>query len=280
MTHKAQHIDGTLIAEEIHESVKNTIAESNITPHLAIVLVGETPESLSYIAIKKKRAESVGIMFALYKLPEKSKEEEIIETITFLNNDPDIHGVMVQLPLPKHINTQNILNHIEPSKDVDCLNPHTIEKYTYGQDCFEPPLAGALRKCLEYTNVRLDRKRALIITKNKPLADVLSFACSMYSIIPKTHLYGTDHSVIENESFDIIITVVGAPHSVTHDMLKHCSIVIDMSFIKKPDGTITSDTDQKEVERTVEWMTTVPGGAGPITVALLLKNTLDAALDA
>ncbi len=269
----AQIIDGKVLAEKILLELKGKISRLNRPPGLATILIGDDPASHLYVRNKKKASEKVGIEFHEYLCGQKCysdiTELEILEMIKWLNKNPSTDGIIVQLPLPKKFNAQKIINSIDPKKDVDGFHPENPHQ-------LNPPLIAAIKLALAYTQENLEDKKVLIISKNpifsNPLEKILlQEGLKIESIRP-------DHKelVKKTQLADVIITLVGKKHFIKKSMVKNDVIIIDAGTNLVDKNKWVGDVDP-EVKEVAKWFTPVPGGIGPLTVAMVLKNTYELA---
>ncbi|MAG29158.1 bifunctional methylenetetrahydrofolate dehydrogenase/methenyltetrahydrofolate cyclohydrolase [bacterium] len=273
MTTKAKIIDGKSIANDIQNEVAEQITNLKLTPGLGVILVGNDPASELYVSLKQKAANKVGINFCLYKFDEDAKESEILETINWLNKDDEIHAILVQLPLPKHLDEDVIIQAINSKKDVDGFHPQNIKAYLNNEPTIAPGLSMGIIQLITSTGENLKDKTALIIAKSeeftKPLEHTLSaFGVQSQSIQPNDP---TLRDVMP--TFDIIITAIGKPKWIMADFIKEKAILIDVGTTKLNNETV-GDVDFESCKLKASWITPVPGGVGPMTVAMLLKNTV------
>lgn len=267
-------IDGKSLADTIQQEICQEISQKNLQPNLAVILVGDDPASKIYVELKKKAARQVGINFHEYLLDKATQTPEILKIINFLNNDQQIDAILVQLPLPKHINTDQIIQVIDPKKDVDGFHPTNIQKLLSGQNDFVPGLPLGIIKLIDSTNENIAGKTAVIVSKSdifyQPLAKLLSDRqVNVKTIKP-------DKKNIKDETLvaDILIVACGQPFFITADMVKPDAIVIDVGTNKIDNSHVVGDVDFSAVFDKVKFITPVPGGVGPMTVAMLLYNTL------
>lgn len=273
-------IDGKKISSEIKETIRSEVGLFNkkygkdVT--LAVVLVGNNPASLVYVKNKTKMAEYCGIKFLCHHLPEESSENQVIEVVKFLAESENVDGIFVQLPLPNHLDTDKIISHIPPEKDVDGFLPTNMGKLLIGQDCNVACTPSGIIELLKGYNITLSGKHAVIIGRSnivgKPMAMLLLQEDCTVTIC---------HSKTENlkehcRKADIVICAVGKPNLLTADMVKEGAVVIDVG-INKTDKGLTGDVDFINVKEKASYITPVPGGVGPMTVTMLMKNTLNCA---
>ena len=269
----AQIIDGKTIAEKIKADLAQEIFTNFLRPNLAVLLIGDDPASRLYVSLKKKACQQVGIQFHEYLLPTEISEQQVLESINFLNQDETVDAILVQLPLPKHLNTNTIIEAINPDKDVDGFHPTNIKKILVGSNTFIPGLALGIIKLLEATQENLSGKQAVIIAKNdvfyQPLTKILADKkISAQLVDPKN----PDLSKYTSQA-DILIVAIGQAFFIKADMVKNNAIIIDIGT-NKVGETVVGDVDYSDVFEKVGHITPVPGGVGPMTVAMLLYNTV------
>lgn len=273
-------LDGKALASSIQANLKNEIEtfkkETHVTPGLAVILVGDDPASHAYVNRKAKACKEVGIYSVLHEMPADIEEEDILSTIEMINNNPKIHGLLVQLPLPKHINTSKLLEKISPAKDVDGFHPYNFGKLIAGLDTFAPCTPLGIMKLLEANGIDVKGLNACVIGASnivgKPLAAMLLNAGATVDIC---HILTKDlksHTL----NADIVCVGVGKPNLLTADMVKDDAIVIDIG-INKVENKIVGDADYENISQKCSSITPVPGGVGPMTIAMLLANTYEAA---
>jgi methylenetetrahydrofolate dehydrogenase (NADP+)/methenyltetrahydrofolate cyclohydrolase len=283
-------IDGKLTAQAIKEEIKKEVAsmiDSDIaTPHLAAILVGDDPASQTYVASKEKAAQLVGITSSIYKFESDITEEEILQTIDYLNNDPEIDGFIVQLPLPDHINVDKVLNSIDPSKDVDGFHPVNVGRMALGLPAFISATPAGILELIERYKIDTVGKHCVVLGRSNIVGSPMSILMAKKAY-PGNATVTVCHSKTENiekyiKSADILICAIGQPQFVKGNMVKEGAIIIDVGIHRLPADTekgyrIVGDVDFEEVSKKASYITPVPGGVGPMTIAMLLKNTLLAA---
>jgi methylenetetrahydrofolate dehydrogenase (NADP+)/methenyltetrahydrofolate cyclohydrolase len=276
----AQIIDGKKVAAEIKENLKKEIEElksKGIHPGLAVVLVGENPASVKYVSNKEKTCESLGIKSLGHKLPESTTQEELLKLIDQLNNDPQVHGILVQLPLPKHLNEKEIMYRIAPEKDVDGFGPHSLGKLMLDEPGFIPCTPHGAIKMLEAYGVDPAGKHAVVIGRSiivgKPLALLL---LRKNATVTMCHSKTPDLKA-ECQKADILCVAVGKAKLVKGDWIKEGAAVIDIGINVTEEGKLVGDVDFDAAKERAGWITPVPGGAGPMTIAMLMYNTVLAA---
>lgn len=281
-------LDGKALALQIKEEIANEVrqltAAGHRAPHLAAVIVGEDGASMTYVANKEKSSREVGFTSSVYRLPEKISERELLETINFLNNDPDIDGFIVQLPLPKHINEQRVINAISPDKDVDGFTPVNIGRMVLGEECFVPATPMGICTLLRRYGIETIGKHCVVIGRSNivgtPVANLLSrkgFDCTV------TMCHSRTQNLAElTRQADILVVAIGKPEFITADMVKPDAVMVDVGIHRLPDASkkngyrVIGDVKHSEVDSKCSWVTPVPGGVGPLTIVSLLQNTLNA----
>jgi methylenetetrahydrofolate dehydrogenase (NADP+)/methenyltetrahydrofolate cyclohydrolase len=283
-------IDGKTIAAtvkaEIANEVKKMIDDNQKTPHLAAVLVGNDPASETYIASKERACKEVGFTSSIYKLSENTTEKDLLKTIEFLNNDEDIDGYIVQLPLPKHIDTNKIIFAIDPKKDVDGFHPQNVGRMVMDMPSFLPATPAGIMTLLERSNIETEGKNCVVVGRSNIVGTPVAILLSRNS----KKANGTVtlcHSRTKNlkdicATADILIAAIGKPEFITADMVKDGAVVIDVGIHRINDNSekgykIVGDVKFNEVAPKCSFITPVPGGVGPMTIVSLLSNTLKAA---
>lgn len=270
-------IDGKTLAQQYLVDIRNQIATLACQPSLAVILVGNHPASQIYVKHKQRACEAVGIHSLCIQTEADISEAALIETIQGLNEDPEISGILVQLPLPAHIRTQNIIEAIHPDKDVDGFHPLNLGKLAQGQPRLRPCTPFGVMKLLESINVGLAGKHAVIVgTSNivgKPMALELLQAGATITLCHRR----TQDLAFHTRQADILIAAAGSPRLITAAMIKSGSIVIDIGITRLADGSLSGDVDFAEAQKIAAYITPVPGGVGPMTVAMLMQNTYLAA---
>ena len=283
-------IDGKKISEqlldEIKSSVQNRIKINLKVPHLAAILVGEDGASKTYVNSKIKACEKVGFKSSLFKYDDSISEIGLISQIKKVNEDKDIDGFIVQLPLPRHIDQDKILYEVDPCKDVDGFHPNNYGKMTLGVDTFLPATPAGIIELIERTEIQTEGKKCLVIGRSQIVGRPISILLSLNktfgnSTVTLAHSRSVDLKKLCLES-DIIISAIGIPEFIKGDMIKEGSSIIDVGITRVKDLSsskgykIVGDVDLKSVSSKVGFITPVPGGVGPMTISMLLKNTLKA----
>ena len=271
------------IKDEIALSVKVIVSSGSRPPHLAAVIVGDDGASLTYVGSKVRACKRVGFDSSLVKLPESTSESELLEKVKELNNDSNIDGYIVQLPLPNHIDSQKILMAVDPSKDVDGFHPSNFGKMALSLPTFISATPYGIMELLDRYNVETSGKHTVVIGRSDIVGRPISILMSRKSN-PGNSTVTLAHSRTKNIKeltlqADIIISALGVPNFVKADMVKQGAVIIDVGITRvtndsKKGYEIVGDVDYKNVSRKASFITPVPGGVGPMTIAMLLKNTL------
>ncbi|PIU58488.1 MAG: bifunctional methylenetetrahydrofolate dehydrogenase/methenyltetrahydrofolate cyclohydrolase FolD [Deltaproteobacteria bacterium CG07_land_8_20_14_0_80_38_7] len=274
-------INGKEIAANIRRALKKellALKDKSIIPGIAVILVGENPASQIYVRNKNKACGEIGIASFEHKLSETTSQDELLSLIKKLNADNKVHGILVQLPLPSHIDEQTIINAISPSKDVDGFHPENIGRLLLGLKAFRPCTPLGIMELLSRINYDIKGKHAVVLGRSnivgKPVALLLLEQHATVTIC---------HSKTENlpevvKSADILVAAIGKPNFVKGSWIKKGAVIIDVGINRLDDGKIVGDVDFDEAKKSAYAITPVPGGVGPMTIAMLLKNTVDAAM--
>ncbi len=287
----AQIIDGKKLAAdtraEIAAGVAALKAERGITPGLAVILVGDNPASVSYVTAKEKACAEAGMYSREIRLPADTPEAVVIDTVKALNDDPAIHGILVQLPLPKGIREKKVIDTIAAEKDVDGFTPVNVGKMLIGEDCFLPCTPHGIVKLIEVTGMDIQGKHAVVIGRSnivgKPVAVLLSRKGKNANATVTLCHTGTPDVSVYTKTADIVVVAAGRPDTLTGDMLKPGAVVIDVGVNRVPDATkpkgyrLCGDADFDSCAQVASAITPVPGGVGPMTITMLLWNTLESA---
>lgn len=281
-------IDGKAIAAQVRGEVAEKVSAlkaKGITPCLAVILVGENPASVSYVTGKQKALAEVGMADRSLHLPESTTEEELLKIIDDLNKDTAVHGILVQLPLPKHINEEKVLLAIDPEKDVDGFHPMNVGNLVIGKKAFLPCTPHGIIVLLEKMGIETRGKHAVVIGRSNIVGKPVSLLLARKETnctVTICHT-GTKNMAEMTRQADILIAATGRPHTVTKDMVKPGAVVIDVGVNRIPDDTkksgfrLTGDCDYADLLETASFITPVPGGVGPMTIAMLMFNTLESA---
>lgn len=282
-------IDGKELARslrgEIAAGVAGLKAEKGVTPGLAVILVGDNPASVSYVTAKKRACAEAGMLSREIRLPAETTEEELIARVKELNADPEIHGILVQLPVPKHIRDKAVIDAIAPEKDVDGFTPINVGKMMIGDECFLPCTPHGIIKLIEFSGMDIRGKHVVVIGRSnivgKPVAALLARK-ETNATVTLCHT-GTPDVAHFTRDADIVVVAAGRPNTLTGDMLKPGAVVIDVGVNRIPDETnpkgfrLVGDADFESCSKVAGAITPVPGGVGPMTITMLLWNTLESA---
>lgn len=273
-------IDGKKISAEVRDEIKAEVAkytEKGIEITLAVVKVGEHPASAVYVRNKQKACEYVGIKSVAYELKEETTEEELLELVDKLNKDEAIDGILVQLPLPKHIDEDKILNAIDSRKDVDGFHPNNVGKMMVGEDTFLPCTPAGIIQLLKRTNIELEGKECVVIGRSNIVGKPMSILMLKENCtVTIAHSRTKDLKEVTKRA-DILIVAIGKPKFITADYVKEGAVVIDVGIHRNDEGKLCGDVDFEEVEPKAYAITPVPGGVGPMTVTMLMANCLKSA---
>lgn len=281
-------IDGKKIAADIRAGVAEKVKklkENGVEPCLAVILVGENPASVSYVTGKRKALAEAGIADRSVNLPESTTEEELLKIIDELNKDNDVDGILVQLPLPKHIDEDKVLLAIEPSKDVDGFHPVNVGNLMIGRKGFLPCTPHGIIVLLKTIGIETDGKHAVVIGRSNIVGKPVSMLLARKDVnctVTICHT-GTKNMAELTVQADIIVVASGRPHTLTKDMVKDGAVVIDVGVNRIPDSSkksgfrLTGDCDFDDLVEKTSFITPVPGGVGPMTIAMLIQNTLESA---
>lgn len=276
----AKIIDGKAVSQFVKDEVKKEVSalgEKGVSVGLAVIIVGNDPASRTYVNNKKKACEATGIISEEYALPEDTTMDELLALIKELNAKKSINGILCQLPLPKHLDEKAVIENIDPIKDVDAFHAVNTGHIMIGDYSFLPCTPAGIMEMLKYYNIEIEGKECVVIGRSnivgKPMAMLL---------LQKNGTVTICHSRTKNlkevtSRADILVAAVGIPYFVTADMVKDGAVVIDVGMDRNKDGKLCGDVDFAEVEKKASYITPVPGGVGPMTIATLMKNTVTAA---
>jgi len=283
-------IDGKMVAETIKEQLKKEVIElidKDINPHLVAILVGDDGASQTYVASKQKACQEVGILSTLYTFNSDVSEEELLNTIKFLNEDDEIHGMIVQLPLPKHINIEKVMASIAPEKDVDGFHAMNVGRMALGLPSYLPATPNGIMELIKHYKIETEGKHCVVIGRSHIVGLPMSIMMGQKnypgnSTVTLCHSKTPDLKSVA-ASADILIVAIGQPEFVKADMVKEGAVVIDVGIHRIPDETkksgfrLVGDVDFNEVSQKCSFITPVPGGVGPMTIVSLMMNTVKAA---
>lgn len=283
-------IDGKKIAAEIRAETKlevDQLKEHGVSPCLAVILVGQNPASKAYVGSKVRACEETGIKSIKVEMDSSVSEQDLLSEIDKLNNDASVYGILVQLPLPHHINEERVTQHILPSKDVDGFHPENVGKLSIGIDCLTPCTPSGIPELITRSGIEMSGKHAVIIGRSnivgKPMMNILVQKGAKANCTVTCCHSGTDHLANFTRQADILIAAIGVPEFVTAGMVKDGAAVIDVGINRVDDADnprgyrLVGDVDFDSVKEVAGAITPVPGGVGPMTVAMLMKNTVKAA---
>jgi len=287
----AKILDGNKVAQEMRaemaEEIRALKEEHGITPGLAVVLVGDDPASQVYVRNKGRACEQVGIRSDTYRFPADYPEEELLGLISKLNDDPEVHGILVQLPLPKHIDEEKVLYAIDPNKDVDGFHPVNVGKLMIGKPGFLPCTPHGIQQLLLRSGIEIEGKHVVVVGRSnivgKPVAMILVQKQKGANATVTICHTGTKDLGYHTRQADILIVAAGRPKTVTADMVKEGAVVVDVGVNRVEDPSskrgyrLVGDVDFDSVKEKASAITPVPGGVGPMTITMLLRNTIDAA---
>ena len=277
----ARLIDGKALALQVREKLATesaaVLAKTGMKPGLATILVGDDPASHLYVKSKQKACDAAGIYIDDHKLPASTTQAELLALIEKENADPRIHGILVQLPLPKHIDSKVVLEAVSPDKDADGFHPYNFGRLVEGHPVFEACTPKGVIKMIESTGVSIEGKRAVVLGRSnivgKPLALMLLQRNATVTIC---HSKTKDLSAVCREA-ELLLVAIGKAKFVTADMVREGAVVIDVGTNRLPDGKVVGDVDFEPVSHKAGWISPVPGGVGPMTIAMLLDNTVESA---
>lgn len=276
----AEIIDGKALARKIRMELKEEVEKlkkKNIFPKLAVIMVGEDKASKVYVRNKSKACEEIGVEYEEFLLKDDTKMEDLLNLIEELNNRPDINGILLQSPIPKHLDINKAFNKIDYRKDVDGFNPVNVGKLVIGEDCFISCTPFGVMKMLEEYGIEIEGKNAVVVGRSnivgKPLAQCLLKKNATVTIC---HSRTKNIHEITNNA-DIVVAALGKPKYIKENMVKEGAVVIDIGINRGDDGKLVGDVDFENVSKKASYITPVPGGVGPMTIAMLMNNVVKAA---
>lgn len=275
-----QIIDGKAVSKAVKESVKaecQELKKNGIVPGLAVIIVGEDPASQVYVRNKERACDECDFYSVKYALPENTTQEELNTLVDELNNDPKINGILCQLPLPKHLDDKEVINRIDPIKDVDAFHPVNVGAIMIGDYNFLPCTPAGVMELIHSTGVEISGKKAVVMGRSnivgKPMAMLLLHENATVEIVHSR----TQNLAEVTKSADILVAAIGKAKFVKADMVKDDAVVIDVGMDRDENGKLCGDVDFEDVKDKCSYITPVPGGVGPMTISMLMKNTLTAA---
>lgn len=274
----AKILDGKAVSQRIKDELKNEVAalkEKGINPGLAVIIVGDDPASRVYVNNKKKACEEIGIYSLEYALPKETTEEELISLINELNDKKEVNGILVQLPVPKHINEENIINAIDPKKDVDAFHPVNVGKIMVGNFDFVPCTPAGVMELIKESGIDVCGKECVVVGRSnivgKPQAMLLLHQNGTVTICHSR----TKDLAEKTRNADILVAAVGIPEFIKGDMVKEGAVVIDVGINRVADKKLVGDVEFESCEKVAGAITPVPGGVGPMTIAMLMNNCVE-----
>ncbi|SFD52908.1 methylenetetrahydrofolate dehydrogenase (NADP+) / methenyltetrahydrofolate cyclohydrolase [Lentibacillus persicus] len=276
----AKTINGKELGQKLREAMTGEVTqlrEEGIVPHLTVIIVGDNPASKSYVNGKKKASAQTGISSDVIEMPASVSQEELLKKIEELNNEKAVHGILVQLPLPDHINEQLVIESISPYKDVDGFHPVNIGKMMTGDDAFLPCTPYGIITMLHSYNIPIAGKHAVVLGRSnivgKPVGQLL-----LKENATVTYCHSKTENLFEyTRSADILIAAIGKPNMISGEHIKDGAVIIDVGINRKEDGSLTGDVDFSSAAEKAAYITPVPKGVGPMTITMLLQNTIKAA---
>jgi methylenetetrahydrofolate dehydrogenase (NADP+)/methenyltetrahydrofolate cyclohydrolase len=277
----AQLIDGKGLAQSIREDLARDVHDfrqrTGVTPGLAVILVGDDPASAVYVKNKKKACDTAGLMVDDYALPASTSQKDLLSLIDKVNQDTNIHGILVQLPLPGHIDSEAVLHAVDPHKDADGFHPYNIGRLVEGHPIFIPCTPKGVIKMIQSTGQSIEGKRAVVLGRSnivgKPVAMLL---LHQHATVTICHSRTKDLAAVCREA-DIVVAAIGKAEFVKGDMVKDGAVVVDVGINRRDSGGLVGDVDFEAVRQHAGWISPVPGGVGPMTIAMLLQNTVEGA---
>lgn len=277
----AQLIDGKGLAQSIREDLARDVHDfrqrTGVIPGLAVILVGDDPASAVYVKNKKKACDTAGLMVDDYALPASTSQKDLLSLIDKVNQDTNIHGILVQLPLPGHIDSEAVLHAVDPQKDADGFHPYNIGRLVEGHPIFIPCTPKGVIKMIQSTGQSIEGKRAVVLGRSnivgKPVAMLL---LHQHATVTICHSRTKDLAAVCREA-DIVVAAIGKAEFVKGDMVKDGAVVVDVGINRRDSGGLVGDVDFEAVRQHAGWISPVPGGVGPMTIAMLLQNTVEGA---
>ena len=276
----AQIIDGKAIAAKVRQKIGETVAtlkQNGVTPGLAVVLVGDDPASRVYVGMKKKMCVELGMYSADHELPANTSEQELLALIDQLNNDPRVHGILVQLSLPDHIDSDKVLEAISPDKDADGFHPYNVGRLAIGKPTFQPCTPYGVMVMLDEIGYDLKGKDVVVVGRSNIVGKPVALMClSRHATVTICHSRTKDLAEVVRRA-DVVIAAVGKPEMVKGDWIKPGAVVIDVGINRVGEKKLVGDVEYTAAAERASAITPVPGGVGPMTIAMLLQNTLESA---
>ena len=277
----AEIIDGKLVSTNVRETIAKETADftkkTGIIPGLAVILVGNDPASAVYVRNKHKACEAAGMNSIQIYMPENTTEEELLCKIRELNSDKSVHGILVQLPLPKHISEEKVISTISPDKDVDAFHPVNVGKIMTGNYSFLPCTPAGVMKLLDFYKVEIKGKKCVVVGRSNIVGKPMALLLLERNGTPTVCHSKTENLFEVTKEADILVVAIGRANFIGPEAVKDGAVVIDVGINRLPDGKLAGDVNFEEVSKKASLITPVPGGVGPMTITILLENTLTAA---
>lgn len=277
----AKILDGKMLSAKIKDELKlevENLKKDGINPSLAVIIVGDDPASKIYVKNKKLACEYCGIKSLEYALPAETTQEELLDLIEKLNNDPSVSGILCQLPLPKGLDEEAVINAISPLKDVDAFHPVNVGKIMVGNFDFLPCTPAGVMELIALSGIEVKGKKCVVVGRSNIVGKPMSMLLlHQHGTVTICHSKTPDLKAEVGQA-DIVVAAVGVPELITGDMIKCGAVVIDVGMNRLPDGRLVGDVEYASCEKLASAITPVPGGVGPMTIAMLMKNTVKAAL--
>lgn len=271
-----QRIDGKVISQMVKDELKERVKSEGIDASLAVIQVGTDPASTVYVGNKKKACEYIGIRSLAFELPEETSEEELLDLVRELNEREDVNGILVQLPLPAHMDEDKVIRTIDPKKDVDGFHPQSVGALSIGQPGFVSCTPAGIIQLLKRSGVEIEGKECVIVGRSnivgKPMALLMLRENATVTVCHSR----TKHLKEVTKRADILIVAIGKPKFITKEYVKEGAVVIDVGIHRNEDGKLCGDVDFEDVEPVTSAITPVPGGVGPMTIAMLMNNCVEA----
>lgn len=272
----AKLIDGKMISQQVKDELKDRVKNENIEATLAVIQVGNDPASTVYVGNKKKACEYVGIRSLAFELPEETKEEELLDLIQELNERTDVDGILVQLPLPAHMDEDKVIQTISPKKDVDGFHPQSVGALSIGQPGFVSCTPAGVIQLLKRSGIEMEGKECVIVGRSNIVGKPMSLLMLRENAtVTVCHSRTKDLKEVTKRA-DILIVAIGKPKFITKEYVREGAVVIDVGIHRGEDGKLCGDVDFAEVEPLASAITPVPGGVGPMTIAMLMNNCVEA----
>jgi methylenetetrahydrofolate dehydrogenase (NADP+) / methenyltetrahydrofolate cyclohydrolase len=277
----AKILDGKALAKEIEQSLvieaKKLKEEHNLVPSLHVVLVGDDPASQVYVKNKHRKCEKLGFTSVVHTLPAGACQDDLLERVTMLNEDPAVNGILVQLPLPGHMDSQKVMLALDPLKDVDGFHPFNLGRLLLGDPLYSPCTPQGIMELIRHTGVPIEGKEAVVLGRSTIVGKPVSFLLLHKNATVTICHSKTAHLTEVARRADILIAAIGKKEFVTGDFIKEGAVVIDVGINRTTEGSLTGDVHFESAREKASWITPVPGGVGPMTIIMLMQNTLKAA---